>query len=322
MIRKLGWLVFLIAALAAAGYLAYKIASPYLWPLPFEGPYRGAVLGAGDRSPVQGAEVEAAWLIHDNPLPDGPGHHHFRRIVRTDAKGRFEIEKPFHRRGFFGTEFVLSVRAPGYIEKVFILDPRNTPLPSSTAAYPFTETAVKTSFPETMDVVLNPAKPVLLMVLSSGTEPWLRSEAAAGLGNLAPLFAEEAVPALIKALSDADPAVREQAATALGSYGPAAAPAVPDLIEKLNDPNEWVRRKAAGALGRIGPAAAPAAPALVEALLNDPERTIRQAAAEALGEIGPAASQAVPALKQALSDPEGWVGHEARRALEKIVAGE
>ena len=59
---------------------------------------------------------------------------------------------------------------------------------------------------------------------------------------------------------------------ALGSLGPAAAPAVPDLIGALKEDSPLVRRYIARALGAIGPAAKEAIPGL-EKLLRDPATT-------------------------------------------------
>ena len=74
------------------------------------------------------------------------------------------------------------------------------------------------------------------------------------------------MPALIEALGNPDPEVREQAARALSLIGPKATAAVPELIKLLDDDAEPVRRQAARALGQIGPAAKSAVPALIRRL--------------------------------------------------------
>ncbi|MEW5724697.1 MAG: HEAT repeat domain-containing protein [Thermodesulfobacteriota bacterium] len=317
LVRKLGWLAFLLAAAGAAVFLGYKTAAPLVWPLPFEGPGRGTVLDQETGRPVPFPEVEAVWLCHDNPLPDGPGHYQVIAPAETDAGGRYQLERPYRRRGFFGTSLVVRFNAQGYIGQVFILDPSGRPLPAETAAYPFVRTVVQRSLPVELEVRLEPAGPVLVRALESDN-PLYRAQAAQTLGTWG-AGAAFAVGPLMEALADEDATVREAAAAALGSVGSGAAVAVPRLAELLKDDYEWARRKAAWALGEIGPAAAPAVPALALALLDDRERLVREEAARALGKIGPAAAEAVPALKKALQDQDGWVGNEAARALKKIT---
>lgn len=76
----------------------------------------------------------------------------------------------------------------------------------------------------------------------------------------------DAVPSLVKVLSDSDPQVRLQATRSLALIGAPARPAVAELTRLLDDPNEDVRRGAARALGQIGPGASPAVPALLRLL--------------------------------------------------------
>lgn len=63
---------------------------------------------------------------------------------------------------------------------------------------------------------------------------------------------EAAVPALIKALSDADAAVREHAADALGYFGPDADAAAEALAALADDENVSVRVTAISALSQLG----------------------------------------------------------------------
>lgn len=63
--------------------------------------------------------------------------------------------------------------------------------------------------------------------------------------------AAEAVPALTRALSGPDPALRFQAAYALARIGKKAEPSVPALRSLEDDPSEDVRKAAAGAIRRI-----------------------------------------------------------------------
>ena len=66
------------------------------------------------------------------------------------------------------------------------------------------------------------------------------------------------VPALIAALKDASPQVRENAAIALGQIGPAASVAIDSLMATFADEDICLRGVAAIALGRIGQATVPA----------------------------------------------------------------
>ena len=66
-----------------------------------------------------------------------------------------------------------------------------------------------------------------------------------------------AVPSLILALKQPEPAMRVAAADTLGNIGPAAKEAIPDLATMLGDEDQEISRHAASALGRIGPAAVP-----------------------------------------------------------------
>ncbi len=79
----------------------------------------------------------------------------------------------------------------------------------------------------------------------------LRKKAAFTLGNLGTTD-PVVVPALGRALRDADPAVRCEAILALLKCGPAAAQALPALADlRQRDPNAQVRRYAATAIEKL-----------------------------------------------------------------------
>jgi HEAT repeat protein len=79
----------------------------------------------------------------------------------------------------------------------------------------------------------------------------LRKQAASVLGQIGE-EARDAIPALTKALGDADVGVRQQAAKALGDIGTPARQAVPSLRKALMDRDEAVRSEANEALRKIG----------------------------------------------------------------------
>ena len=81
-------------------------------------------------------------------------------------------------------------------------------------------------------------------------------------------FGEQAVPALVTALSDTDAAVREHAADALGHLGEDAVAAVEPLVALAGDPVAEVRLSAVSALGQLGEAARDALRGLTES--DDP----------------------------------------------------
>lgn len=103
----------------------------------------------------------------------------------------------------------------------------------------------------------------------------------------------------------------------LGVLGPSAQQAVPALIRALADSQPPVRRAAALALGWIDPASAATVPVLTQAL-KDPDPTVRRAVAQSLGRSGAAAKDAVPILVARLDDPWSEVGRTVEWTLVKI----
>jgi len=75
-----------------------------------------------------------------------------------------------------------------------------------------------------------------------------RSDELAGRGAAA----APAVPALRRALADADPRVRSSSVTALGAIVPPGSAAVSDIRRLLGDRDEDVRFSARAALARLG----------------------------------------------------------------------
>lgn len=99
--------------------------------------------------------------------------------------------------------------------------------------------------------VIGPAAVRGLTEALGAPDPGLRERAAHALAMICDPDAEEAVPALVKALEDKNPKVRMTAASALGGIGSAAREAIPALERALQDKDENVRACAAVALKEI-----------------------------------------------------------------------
>lgn len=197
----------------------------------------------------------------------------------------------------------------------------------------------------------------LLGALKYRRSALVRKNAALGLADLAALLPTQnftdAIPVLIAALEDDDPAVvtgvvqalsavgqpaflplvsslrtasergRESAARALGRLGSALiepanlALAVDPLVNLLRDTNQTVRRAAAWALGRIAQRLDPAQRGLpIETLilcLHDSAAEVREAAVYSLGRMGE--GRAIRPLITALDDPSAAVRKGASEAL-------
>lgn len=131
------------------------------------------------------------------------------------------------------------------------------------------------------------------------------------LHDLAPEAARAATARLAFALKDADVAVRQAAAAALGRLR--SGEGVDPLLLALADEAPEVRIEAAGALGRLRSAAAVEALAL---LVRDDDPWVRAAALRALGAVGaPAAFPVVAAALQADEPPEVLAAIDAAVAV-------
>lgn len=96
------------------------------------------------------------------------------------------------------------------------------------------------------------------------------------------------VPALIAALRDGDPEVRQTTAYTLVSLGKGAVPA---LTTALGDKDPELRANAANILGQFGKLAQDALPALLQAL-KDPDAEVRRRVIYAISRIVEASSSA------------------------------
>jgi HEAT repeat protein len=124
-----------------------------------------------------------------------------------------------------------------------------------------------------------------------------------------------ALPALRKALRDADARVRYRAAKALSKLDGEAAPAVDELRATLTDQDPKTRYYVAKALAKIGKPARSAVPELIAAL-GDTDAEVRYFAAKALGKIE--AEEALDALERAATASEVKVQEAAREAMDQI----
>lgn len=123
--------------------------------------------------------------------------------------------------------------------------------------------------------------------------------------------------------TETDPRIRRSAAYALGAFGELAAAAREPLRHALNDPHPAVRQNAAWALGRVE-----TDPAGVVALcerLTDGESTVRRDAAEALGRLGDRLGRervraaAGPLLKLVRDEPDSVVRRTALGAVASLA---
>jgi HEAT repeat protein len=194
------------------------------------------------------------------------------------------------------------------------------------------------------------AVPVLAGLVARADAPQARLVALELVARIGP-GAEEAVPALIEALEDDDPALRGFVATTLGRIGEGARPALLALDQHLHDRDAGVRVMSALAIWGIAGDARTAKDLLLRALrsenarlrslaasafselgelavdplavsLLDKDPRVREAAATALGHVGPAARKALPLLEQAVAiDSSEDVRLAARQAIDRITKG-
>jgi hypothetical protein len=147
----------------------------------------------------------------------------------------------------------------------------------------------------------------------------LNGEAALGFEMLSS-DAKDAVPALVDIFEEHRSSYsREAVLGALAGIGPAASNAIPFLLRGITDANASVRVRIVNALCHIRPPITTVLPALIDCLA-DSNKAVRAFAANCLGEYGPEARQAIPRLVQLLEDPEKSVRSSAAQALKKIDA--
>ncbi|SRR5579885_493521 len=140
------------------------------------------------------------------------------------------------------------------------------------------------------------------------------------------------VPALARALRDADPQMRRDVAVALDVLGGGwwhfpdgdskldLRPALPALLAALEDSDSSVRAWAAEDLSDMGAAGAAAVPQL-RAMLRRPDPGSRGSACIALGRMGSEARDALADLRRALDDSSPEVRQSASAAIASIERG-
>jgi HEAT repeat protein len=126
-----------------------------------------------------------------------------------------------------------------------------------------------------------------------------------------------AVEPLRLALSDPDPRVRRIAVWGLSEMRPAPEYLAPAVAQLLDDRDPAVRGQAARAIGDSG---SRAYTARIADLLRDPIATVRIEAAHALGDLQDPASR--PALLAALSTSDAQVRSKVRWALRRVAEAE
>lgn len=147
-----------------------------------------------------------------------------------------------------------------------------------------------------------------------------------------------ALPALVAALDDGDPAVRREVVLAIYGFGREALPALPAILKSCADPDPEVRGWGLSALapGGLNPPTEEVFPLLLARLGDDPSPRVRREAVSILSSHlsaskVPFSQLAAPAMIAALRDPDlevrrqvafniGWSAH-AFRAHPPLIPG-
>ena len=162
----------------------------------------------------------------------------------------------------------------------------------------------------------------LIRQLRADQPAYLRREAAATLGyNIPPSRVEEAISALILALRDPSPRVRECAVVGLDGHKRRARRAVPEVVKLLNDEDYGVRFAGASLLGSLVEPSDPERSVVVPALasaLDDRRMEVRERAATSLVDLG-RSDVAVDALARLLRDPDKATRDRVRRMIEQRI---
>jgi HEAT repeat protein len=112
--------------------------------------------------------------------------------------------------------------------------------------------------------------------------------------------------------------VRAEAIAFLGRKGKRAKQALPFVIKALTDTSREVRIKAVWAVGEIDVENPLAISALLKVLKEEQEEELYEEATEALGKIGPDSKEAFPLLLQSLYDSSEEVRYQSLLALDAL----
>jgi HEAT repeat protein len=162
-----------------------------------------------------------------------------------------------------------------------------------------------------MGTAAKAAIPVLIAVLEEDPEAGVRETAAAALVDVGPT-SDEAVAALVRALTDTDHFVRCKAAAGLSVIG---APAIRRLTVALQQGDTRLRIWAACALGRMEPPGKPGMQDHLAAFLNGDNVELASEAAYALGLVAERVPGAAGPLLRALAQS----GHPGVRLAASIA---
>jgi peptidoglycan/xylan/chitin deacetylase (PgdA/CDA1 family) len=159
-----------------------------------------------------------------------------------------------------------------------------------------------------------PAIPELAVRLTN-SEPVVADFAFLALAEIADAAA---VPALIAALTNANPTLHMAAAATLGQLRSQASAAVPTLeTTTLKAADAGLRAAAARAIGLIGVGSDQTVAALTTALADTDSR-VRAAAAMALAAFGTQAEAALPALRALPDEGDGFARRPVSRAIVRV----
>jgi HEAT repeat protein len=163
--------------------------------------------------------------------------------------------------------------------------------------------------------------PILLKGLQQ-EEAGIRAHAVRAMSVATGAERAMVVEPLQKALKDASPMVRRDAAVALMRVT-SESNAMKELVAQLDHKQPNVRGEAAGALGQLGGKAGAALADLRKHLQKQGEISpfVRWSAADALGRLGPVATKAEPELREALQDDSVEVRIHAAAALIRLKLG-
>ncbi len=201
----------------------------WLHPLPFEGPYRGMIVDASNGKPIIGANIQATWMCWDSPYPHIAEYVVYAHST-TDEKGRYKLNRPRRRGGWFGGDFSITVYSKGYIKTKFYISPKIAPQIKVT---PSEITIAVSKFQSILNIKLEPAKSILLEFLKSKNALY-RSVAAEELVALGHVNSN-ILTVLITLLNNEGKWIQASTVRTLAKIGYNAHNAVPALQKMLTE---------------------------------------------------------------------------------------